>query len=779
MIKLDFLVRVVKSILLYLFFCILILLPIIYFFYIKYAPELPDTKSLKNVNYQIPLKIFSAQGDLIAQFGEKKRTPITFEQAPKQLIDALIATEDKRFFAHSGVDYQGLLRALWQLLLTGKKKQGGSTITMQVTRSFLLSSEKTYSRKFKEILLALKIEQELSKQEIMQLYLNKIFLGHRAYGVVAAAQVYYGKPLAELNLAQYAMIAGLPKAPSKLNPLTNPTKALSRRNEVLKRMFKLGLLANPDYQRLQQAPLTARKQIQNFKVLAPYAAEMARNEIINLYGNEGYNIGLKVYTTLDSALQKTANQALYLTLHAYDERHGYRGKDLQIPSNKIIGDTLPAKVEAINDSSITASLSNQTLIDITWKNLKWARPFKNRNRLGKAPKTPADLVKLGDEIRVRKLADNTWRLSQVPEPEAALIALNSKNGAIIAVTGGFDFSSNKFNRATQAKRQPGSGFKPILYARALEEGFTAASVINDAPVVFDQQSQEGEWRPENYSGKFFGPTRLRIAFRKSRNLVSIRLMRSLGIKKVVNAAKRFGLPATQLPKGLSLALGSGHATPLEMARIYAAFANGGFKIKPHIINRIENYEGDIIFQANPVIACLACVEFQQTHANIALRIMSPQINFLMHSLLRDVVRRGTAVRANKLGRTDLAGKTGTTNKQRDAWFNGYAPNITAVAWVGFDNFMPLGKKETGARTALPMWMHLVKVATATTPKFTLPAPEGIVRKFIDAESGLLATQGSSNGIWEYFREAYAPKVFAKPYVEKKENGEAIPIESLF
>lgn len=780
-VKPNLFLKIAKWFVFFAIFSLLILITTGLYLYIHYAPDLPDTAILRDVKYQTPLKIYSRDNQLIAEFGEKKRTPITIEEAPEQLINAFLAAEDKRFFEHSGVDYPGLIRASLKLLLTGKKKQGGSTITMQVTRNFLLSREKTYTRKLKEIFLALKIEQELSKSEILELYLNKIFLGHHAYGVAAAAQVYYGKPLTELNIAQYAMIAGLPKAPSKLNPLTNPKKALRRRNYVLKRMFKSGTLSESEFERYKSTPLSARKQALKSEVSAPYVAEMVRNEIINQYGDDAYNAGLKVYTTLNPRLQKAANNALYLALHEYDERHGYRGRDSKDQQDKVIGDTTPVTVDAIGDNQITATLPDQTTITIPWENLKWARAFKGRNRLGPSPKTPADIVKPGDFIRVRKLDNNTWKLSQIPEPEGALIALNPKNGAIVALTGGFDFSNSKFNRATQAKRQPGSGFKPILYTRALESGFTAASLINDAPVVFDERSQESEWRPENYSGKFFGPTRLRTALRKSRNLVSIRLMRSLGVKEVINAAKRFGLPDKQLPKSLSLALGSGHATPLEMARIYAVFANGGFKIEPYIIDRIESFVGETLFQAKPALACPNCNENQLADGGdyYAHRIISPQVNFIMNTLLRDVVNRGTATKALKLGRTDLAGKTGTTNEQRDAWFNGYTPTLTAIAWVGFDSAIPLGHKETGGKAALPMWMHFMKIALENEPEQRLQTPTGIVRKLINPKTGLLTAPGNKSGIWEYFREELAPEQIWQPSYEQAIPTEETAVESLF
>jgi penicillin-binding protein 1A len=618
--------------------------------------------------------------------------------------------------------------------------------------------------------------------------LNKIFLGHHAYGVAAAAQVYYGKPLAELNIPQYAMIAGLPKAPSTLNPMTNPQKALDRRNYVLKRMYETDVLSQQEYKRYLVTPISAHKQHRKPDILAPYFAEMVRYEIFKQYGSETYNSGLKVYTTLNSRLQKAARNALHFALHEYDQRHGYRKQNSQLFSEQAIGDTLAATVNTISNDMISATLTNQTIINIPWQNLKWARPFKGRNHLGPSPKIAADIVKSGDHIRVKKLTDNTWKLSQIPEPEGALVALNPNSGAIVALTGGFDFNISKFNRATQAKRQPGSGFKPILYTHALEEGYTAASLINDAPVVISGHNRQSDWRPQNYSGRFFGPTRLRTALRKSRNLVSVRLMRRLGVANVVTAAKRFGLPEAQLPKSLSLALGSGHATPLEMATIFSVFANGGFKVEPYFISRIENYRGKVLFQANPAVVCPDCNDTQLTSGNYAPRIISPQISFIMNTLLRDVVNRGTATRALALGRTDLAGKTGTTNEQRDAWFNGYAPSLTAISWVGFDNSKPLGHKETGGRVALPMWMHFMKSALIDTPEVPLSVPEGIVRRYIDLETGLLAAAGSNHGMWEYFRTQLAPTTRVLPdflqaeiygdFTDESLAGES-PVESLF
>jgi penicillin-binding protein 1A len=728
-----------------------------YFLYNKLTADLPDVKTLHNVQYQTPLSVYSKDNLLIAQFGEKKRTPVNIEEVPQQLINAFIAAEDDNFYEHPGVDFKGLIRAGLQLALTGKKIQGGSTITMQVTRNFLLSREKTYTRKLKEIILALKIEHEYPKNKILELYVNQIFMGHRAYGIAAAAQVYYGKSLNELTLAEHAMIAGLPKAPSLYNPITNEQRAIERRNYVLHRMLELNHITQLEYENASRQPSTAKIQPVTPEISALYLAEMVRQKIFELYGEQAYTSGFKVYTTINGTLQTTANQALADTLHAYDERHGYRhcrGDFSRSACHKaaeasptIIGDTLPATVIKVKNNLATARLQDHTVIEIPRENLKWA---------GSAIDT---LLKTGDIIRVRQLPNHTWALTQVPEVEGAFVSLNPANGAILALTGGFDFYRNKYNRATQSKRQPGSGFKPIIYTTALEQGYTPASLINDAPIVIDNPGQENEWRPENYNKKFYGPTSIRSAITHSRNIISIRLLKEMGIEKAVATALRFGFIDDQIPKTLSLALGSGYASPLQMARVYATFANGGFLIKPYFIERIESNEGEIIYQAKPKTACPACDSNQELNRNYAPRIISPQICFLMNSLLRDVVQHGTATGAKVLGRQDLAGKTGTTNEQRDAWFNGYTQSNAATAWIGFDDFSPLGNLETGGVAALPMWIEFMQAALKGTPEIPLEMPEGVVKAFINPETGLLAATTDKGGIWEFFQAEHVPTSF--------------------
>ncbi len=729
-----------------------------YFLYNELSVDLPDVKTLHNVQYQTPLSIYTKDNLLIAQFGEKKRTPVNIEDVPQQLINAFIAAEDDSFYEHPGVDFKGLLRAGLQLALTGKKKQGGSTITMQVTRNFLLSNEKTYTRKLKEIMLALKIEQEYPKEKILELYLNQMFMGHRAYGIAAAAQTYYGKPLSELSLAEHAMIAGLPKAPSIYNPITNEVRSIERRNYVLHRMLELNHITQQQYEDASRQPSTAKLQSVSPEISALYLAEMVRQKIFELYGEQAYTSGFKVYTTLNSALQTAANQALANTLHAYDERHGYRHckGDLNRPvcqkatevAPTNIGDTLPATVLHVKNNRVTANLQDKTLIEIPQENFKWA--------VGATDRSP---LQINDIIRVRQLQNNSWALTQIPETEGAFVSLDPSNGAILALTGGFDFFRNKYNRVTQSKRQPGSGFKPIIYTTALEQGYTAASLINDAPIVINNPGQENEWRPENYSKRFYGPTSIRSALTHSRNIISIRLLKELGVEKAVATALRFGFTEQQIPKTLSLALGSGYASPLQMARVYATFANGGFLVKPYFIERIESNEGDIIYQAKPKIACPSCDSKQELNRSYAPRIITPQICFLMNSLLRDVVQHGTATGAKVLGRQDIAGKTGTTNEQRDAWFNGYTQSNVAIAWVGFDDFSPLGNRETGGVTALPMWVDFMKTALKDTAETPLEVPTGIVKAFINPETGLLTASNDSDGIWEFFQADHVPTSF--------------------
>jgi len=725
-----------------------------YFTYQQLITELPDIKVLRNVQYTQPLNVYSQDGLLIEQFGEKIRTPTTIDKIPKTLINAFISAEDGSFYTHYGVDFIGLTRAAIQLILTGKKKQGGSTITMQVARNFLLSNQKTYTRKLKEIILSFQIEQEFTKNEILELYLNKIYLGQRAYGVAAAAEIYYNRPLAELTLAELSMIAGLPKAPSSYNPISNPSRALLRRNYVLKRMLYLEYTSQQDYDTAIQAAITAGSYTTQRELYAPYIAEMVRNEIINLYGEETtYSAGLKVYTTIKSDLQNTAVSALRNNLHSYSERYSYqinKAQKLTLKASDKIGDTVPATVLEINKNQLTAQTQKEEMVTLYWKDSPWSTKYDPHSKKTQKIASFLDIIELQDTIRLRKV-DGQWRLAQIPQAESAFIALDPKNGAILALSGGYAYFNNKYNRVIQAKRQPGSGFKPIIYTTALEHGYTAASMINDAPIVDTNDStQESEWRPENYSHKFYGPTSIRSALRKSRNLISVRLLRSVGIPAATETALHFGFTEKQLPQKLSLALGSGYASPLQMARMYAVFANGGFLINPFFIERIESSTGEILFQADPVTACIDCAE------KSAPQIITPQINFLMNTLLRDVVQRGTATKAKGLQRTDLAGKTGTTNDQKDAWFNGFTPHLVGIAWVGRDNSRSLGRWETGGKAALPLWIDFMRYALKDKAEEEFVMPEGISKVLIDSEEGLLAREKSPSSIWEFFRTEFIP-----------------------
>lgn len=772
--------------------------------YFYLSPQLPSVEVLRDVRFQVPLQVYTQDHQLIAEYGSKKRDPLKYDQIPDTMIKAILAAEDDRFFEHPGVDYQGILRAAINLIMTGEKAQGGSTITMQVARNFFLSSEKTYLRKINEIFLSFKIENELSKEQILELYLNKIYLGNRSYGIGSAAKIYYGKPINELNLAQYAMLAGLPKAPSSYNPIANAERAMIRRDYVLKRMLNLNYISQNEYETAKTEPVSARLSRYTIDLEAPYIGEMVRGYMYELYGEDAYTNGFKVFVTINPELQLAAQDALRQNLLEYEYRHGFRGPLEQIeirpdtdpdmvlerlaalPS---VGGLIPAVILDSEEQSAQAMLANGDQIDLAWDGLSWAARYLDTNHIGSPPTSAAEITRPGDIVYVKKLPEDVWRLAQIPNVAGAIVVLNPKDGSVVALSGGFDFFYTKFNRATQAKRQPGSSFKPFIYSAALEKEFTAASIINDAPVVFDDPGLETSWRPENYSGRIYGPTRLREALTRSRNLVSIRLLQSIGTSYAINYAQRFGFDPGRLPKDLSLSLGSASVTPLELASGYAIFANGGFRVEPYFIRRIEDITGDIIFEANPAIACIECErEAQQTALQkekttplteaedaledslslllgdevepaliLAERVITPQNAYLMTSMMRDVVRRGTARRALQLGRKDLAGKTGTTNDQRDAWFAGFNHDLVAISWTGFDDGTPLGDRETGGRAALPMWIEFMRSALDGTPEIDLEQPEGLITVRIDPKTGLLASPSQNNAIFEIFRSDHVPQ----------------------
>ena len=756
------------------------------FMFWLFSPELPSADALKDVHLQTPLRVYTRDGRLMAEFGEKRRIPLRLEEVPPAMVQAVIAAEDERFFQHPGVDWQGLVRAVVYLVRTGEKGPGGSTVTMQVARNFFLGREKTYERKLKEILLALKIERRLSKEEILELYFNKIFFGHRAYGVGAATQVYYGRRLDELSLAQVAMLAGLPKAPSRFNPIVNPQRALARRDYVLGRMFRLGFIDSRAHAAAVGAPVTARWHGLKVEVEAPYAAEMVRATLEEELGEEAYIGGFRVYTTIDSARQSAANAALRTGLLDYDRRHGYRGPERRLEESggdpernesllsdiPVVGGLPPALVLDVDEEVVLAHAKGFGEVELPWPTLEWARPYINVNRRGPAPKRPADVVQAGDVIRVQ-LTEEGWVMAQVPEIQGAFVALDPQDGAIVALSGGFDYYRSKFNRVTQALRQPGSSFKPFIYSAALQQGFTPASFINDAPVVFEDHGLEDVWRPENYSGRSFGPTRMRVALYKSRNLVSIRLLKSTGIERALEHVARFGLDASRLPANLSLAVGSGEVTPLELSAGYAVIANGGYRIEPYFIERIEDSYGSVLRRSQPRRVCREC-----EHEAASTEAVSPGVEsagadvssrprwaersvdgrnaWLMQSMMRDVVRQGTGRRALTLGREDLAGKTGTTNDFRDAWFAGFTPRLVATAWVGFDQHQSLGSREAGSKAALPVWIEFMRSALDGVPEEFLERPEGLVTVRIDPESGEPALAGDSAAIFETFRAENAP-----------------------
>ena len=746
--------------------------------YLKIEPQLPSIDVLRVVQLQEPLRIYSRDRRILAEFGDKRRTPVNIEEVSPVLINAFLAAEDDHFFEHSGIDVPGLVSAAVELVVTGKKRRGASTITMQVARNFFLSTEKTYWRKLTEILLAFKIEESLSKDEILELYLNKIYLGHHAYGVGAAAQVYYGKSVNDLTLAQSATIAALPKAPSRVNPINGPAETLARRNYILGRMLKLGYIDQLAYDEAIVEPDDAALYKVQVEAGAAYVAEMVRQEMVKRYGTAVYTSGYDVITTLDVKRQQAANQALRKDLIAYSKRHGFRGAEAHLSLEKIpdedwsgllddyseVGGLAAGLVIGVDEKSVEVLLQDGDTITIGWEGLSWARPYKSANRMGKSPKQAGSILNVGDIVRVQQQDDGAWSLTQIPKIEGALVSLRPEDGAIVALVGGFDFRKSKFNRATQAKRQPGSSFKPVVYSAALEKGFTPATMINDAPVVFDDPNLESTWRPENYSGQFYGPTRLREALYRSRNLVSIRILRAIGASYVVDYAQRFGFTADQLPKDLTLALGSASVTPLQMARAYAVLANGGYLIEPYLISGIYDASGEALYRANPAIACPRCPDSIEVInepgmqvINLAPQMLTPQNVWLMTSMMQDVIKRGTGRKARVLGRTDLAGKTGTTNDQKDGWFSGFNQSLVATAWVGFDKLEPLGRGETGGRSALPMWIDYMAVALEGVKAKKREQPDGMVTVRIDPATGLLAGSGQSDAVFETFREEYVPQ----------------------
>lgn len=745
----------------------------IIFYAITIYPTLPDPAELKQISYQVPLKIVTEDDKLISEIGIKKRIPLSYHEIPERMTHAIISSEDENFFKHGGVDYKGIARAVFELVTTGEKKSGGSTITMQVARNFFLSKEKTYLRKLNEIILAYKIENELSKQEILALYLNKIFLGYRSYGVAAASKTYYGKPISELSLDEFAMIAGLPKAPSAYNPIANPSRAKLRRNYVLRRMHELNFITKDEMSAAQAVEVHAERTGPVIDVEAGYIAEMARQFALERFGKEALQNGLTIVTTLNSQLQSKANQSVREGLQEYERRHGYRGPIQQLPVTVLddkaallktlkgtsnFGGLKVGIVTGFTEDSAHVFIETEEHIPLTFESISWARPYVDVNTVGSKPKTLQDVLTAGDVIYLQKL-NGQWHLAQNPKTEAALVSIDSHDGAIHALVGGFDYFRSKFNRVTHGKRQVGSNIKPFLYSAGLESGMTAATTINDAPVVFHDKNLEDLWRPENYSGRFYGPTRLRKALAYSRNLVSIRLLRQLGIKNTINYFNRFGFPAEEINahRDLSLALGSVQFTPLQVVSAYAAFANTGYKVDPYFIKEVRDFRGELLYQAAPKRSCInnQCVAGDIQNAP---RIIDPLNAYIMTSILQDVIRIGSGRKAKAMKREDIAGKTGTTNDQKDAWFSGYNPNIVTTVWAGFDQPSTLGRYEVGGRAALPIWMRYMTQALQSEPNVPFEMPEGLVNIQIDPETGDAVPAETPGAIFEVFREAYAPEV---------------------
>jgi penicillin-binding protein 1A len=756
--------------------------------YLYFSPKLPSAETLRAVKLQTPLKVYTRDKRLIAEFGEKRRNPIAFEDIPEDFIAAILAAEDDNFYNHRGVDIQGLLRAATELLLTGHIQSGGSTITMQLARNFFLSSEQSFIRKFNEILLAKRIENEFSKDEILTLYANKIYLGNRAYGIQAAAQVYYGKGIDALRLDQLAMIAGLPKAPSAYNPLANPARATERRNWILNRLYRLDRIDEEQLKTAINTPDDASYHSPKSEVDAAYVAEMARQKVIDGWGLDAYTEGYIVTTSVDSRLQETANRAVKRGLNDYDLRHGYRGPEQRIgdenswlstlKSTAIIGNLFPAIVAEVAADSARLLLWTGEYANLNLSENSTIRTYINEDNRSAPVSNLTALLHPGDLIRVKRHKDGYWQLTQIPKVQAALVSLDANDGAIRALVGGYDFNLSHFNRADQAQRQPGSNFKPFIYTRALEKGMTPATLINDAPVVFRDPQLEKVWRPENDSGKFYGPTPLRKALYMSRNLVSIRILRQIGIDYAIKGMGRFGFDEKALPRNLSLALGTQGATPLAIAQGYTAFANGGYKVSAYLIDKIETINGDVIYQANPATVCHQCdntVQAPESPSNAfeeadslqdlfaqnvdtskekptkpAERIIDARIAYMMDSILKDVITKGTGRKALALKRGDIAGKTGTTNGPRDTWFSGYNPALVTSVWVGFDENHLLGRNEYGGSAALPIWMNYMAEALKGTPEIHRPQPPGLLTIRIDPNTGTPVSPGSSYGVYEYF-----------------------------
>jgi penicillin-binding protein 1A len=721
-------------------------------------PSLPSLEALTDYRPKIPLRIYSAEGALLSEFGEERRALIKIADVPEVMKHAILAAEDDRFYEHGGIDYMGVLRAAFSNFTSGSVKQGASTITMQVARNFFLTKEKTWTRKFNEVLLTFKIEHSLTKDEILQLYINQIYLGQRAYGFASAAQVYFGKPLAQVSVAEAAMLAGLPKAPSAYNPVVNPNRAKLRQLYVLRRMHELNFISDEQYELAQQQPIVTIRGNQEFGIKADYLAEMVRQAVYEKYQDDTYTQGFKVYTTIRKKDQLAAYQAVRSGVLEYDRRQGYRGPEGFVDLNgdttniELLDETLqdvedsddliPAVVLSASPDLVQAYCKGGEIVEVSGDALLFARAaLTKRVALNQR-------INVGSIIRVRKDDEGIWQISQLPQVEAAFVSGDPRTGAIYSLVGGFDFNHNQFNHITQAWRQPGSSFKPFVYSAALEKGFTPATVINDAPLIFDAEQTGNEpWEPKNYDGKFEGPMRMRQALIKSKNLVSIRILQSITPQYAKDYITRFGFDPSRYPAYLTMALGAGSVTPMQMLTGYSVFANGGFLVSPYFIDRIEDARGTVLSKTVPEVA-----------GNGAKQIIDVRNAYTMVSMLQDVVKHGTGIRAMQLGRQDLAGKTGTTNDSIDAWFCGFHPTVVGIAWMGYDQPRSLGDRETGGGAALPIWMGYMGSVLKNVPEAVYTMPDNMVAVHIDDDG----YRDDNSPLVEYFYKENVPPEHATP-----------------
>ena len=757
--------------------------------YLYLAPLLPEAETYRSVRLETPLRIYTSDGRLIDEIGNR-RNPVQFNDIPDVLIDALIATEDVRFYSHPGVDIQSLIRGFYGFII-GRRLGGGSTITMQLANNLSFDNDNVYLRKLKEIPFALQIQRELTKEEILTLYLNTIYFGAGADGIGAAAFVYYGKPVEELTLAESAMMVSLLPCPSTCNPFSNPARALDRRRTRLANMLKEGMISNDEFNEANDAPITANRRNRNIEVSAPYVAEMVRKTIYDQFGEATYSMGFEVITSIDGNLQLAANEAVTNGLETYyDKRHGYRGVDTNYPPTQenaisnwseqlasipTYGNQEPAIVVSVQERTFEALTKGGEIVTIPWEGMSWAYAFIDRNNMWPPPDAASDLVKIGDLVRIKLDEEGDWELGQVPEVQGALVSMSPKNGAILALVGGYDFRRSQVNRVT-TPRPPGSNFKPFLYGAALENGYSAASVINDAPIT------RGSYRPNNYENNFLGPITLRYALKESRNVPAVRLYDLIGSAKVLEFASKFGFQTQNFPTNdLTVALGSQDVQPLELVTGYSSIANGGFKVNPWFIEKVTSELDGVLYQSDPLVVCENCNATDST-IKIAPRIMDPRIAYILNSMLESVITEGSGNRVyRELGRDDLRGKTGTTNGPQELWFSGFNKNIATTVFVGLDQPEPLGEREQGATVAVPIWIDFMREALKDEPETTMSRPDGIVDILIDQNSGNPTTPGDPNAVFEYFRSENAPALVPEtmPGVEIEEEMNTISTETIF